>query len=103
MVHLLKAISAGVQKDMEVLEWDIKNPYNTIEMAKRAVTQVSGDLLRQLLDSWNRLNARGYRNLKDFIQHIQQLRDTLQQHGHNIENNTAILNVLTAIKSVNLA
>ena len=57
MVHLLKAISAGVQKDMEVLGWDIKNPYNTIEMAKRAVTQVSGDSLRQLLDSWNRLNA----------------------------------------------
>ena len=103
MVHLLKAISAGVQKDMEVLGWDIKNPYNTIEMAKRAVTQVSGDSLRQLLDSWNRLNARGYRNLKDFIQHVQQLRDTLQQHGHNIEDNTAILNVLTAIESVDPA
>src|SRR5437764_2185301 len=103
MVHLLKAISAGVQKDMEVLGWDIKNPYNTIEMAKRAVTQVSGDSLRQLLDSWNRLNARGYRNLKDFIQHVQQLRDTLKQHGHNIEDNTAILNVLTAIESVDPA
>ena len=37
MVYLLKAISADVQKDMEVLGWDIKNPYNTIEMAKRTV------------------------------------------------------------------
>ena len=61
MVHLLKAISAGVQKDMEVLGWDIKNPYNTIKTAKKAITQVLSDSLRQLLDSWNRLNAQGYR------------------------------------------
>jgi hypothetical protein len=53
-----------------------------------------------LLDSWNRLNAKGYRNLKDFIQHVQQLRDTLQNHGRRIEDNTAILNVLSAIESV---
>src|SRR5436305_6299468 len=55
MVHLLKALSLGVQKDMEILGWDIKNPYNTIEIARKAVTKVSGDSLRQLLDSWNRL------------------------------------------------
>ncbi len=85
---------------MEVLGWDINSPYNTIETARKAVTQVSGDSLRQLLDSWNRLNAKGYRNLKDFIQHVQQLRDTLQNHGHSIEDNTAILNVLSAIESV---
>jgi hypothetical protein len=97
MVHLLKAIS-GVQKDMEVLGWDIKSPYNMIETARKAVTQVSGDSLRQLLDSWDRLNAKVYRNLKDFIQHVQQLRDTLQNHGHKIEDNTAILNVLSAIE-----
>jgi hypothetical protein len=46
MVHLLKAISSGVQKDMEVLGWDIKSPNNTIETARKVVTQVSGDSLR---------------------------------------------------------
>src|SRR5437762_11768796 len=31
MVHLLKAISTGVQRDMELLAWDIKSPFDTIE------------------------------------------------------------------------
>ena len=100
MVHLLKALSLGVQKDMEILGWDIKNPYNTIEIARKAVTKVSGDSLRQLLDSWNRLNAKRHQNLKEFIQHVQQLRETLQNHGHKIEDNTAILNTLSAIEFV---
>src|SRR2546423_12664064 len=85
---------------MEVLGWDIKNPYNTVQMTKKAVTKVSNDSLRQLLDTWNKLNAKRYRNLKEFIQHAQQLRDTLQQHGHNIEDNTAILTILSAIEYV---
>ena len=67
MVHLLKAINSEVQRDMEVLGWDIKNPYNTVQIAQKAVTKISSDSLRQLLDTWNRLNAKRYRNLKEFI------------------------------------
>ena len=67
MVHLLKAINSEVQRDMKVLGWDIKNPYNTVQMAKKAVTKVSSDSLRQLLNTWNTLNAKRYRNLKEFI------------------------------------
>jgi len=100
MVHLLKAINSEVQRDMEVLGWDIKNPYNTVQIAQKAVTKISSDSLRQLLDTWNKLNAKRYRNLKEFIQQAQQLRDTLKQHGHNIEDNTAILTVLSAIEYV---
>src|SRR6266516_6871350 len=100
MVHLLKAISSDVQKDMKVLGWDIKNPHNTVEIARKAVTKVSSDSLRQLLDSWNRLNAKRYQNLKEFILHTQQLRETLENNGHKIEDNTAILTVLTAIEYV---
>jgi len=100
MVHLLKAINSEVQRDMEVLGWDIKNPYNTVQMAQKAVTKISSDFLRQLLDSWNKLNAKRYRNLKEFIQQTQQLRDTLQQHGYKIEDNVAILTVLSAIEYV---
>jgi hypothetical protein len=100
MIHLLKAISSDVQKDMEVLGWDFRNPHNTVEIARKAVTKVSSDSLRQLVDSWNHLNAKRYRNLKEFIQHAQQLRDTLQQHGHKIEDSMAILTVLSAIEYV---
>jgi hypothetical protein len=60
MVHLLKAIVSDVQKDMKVLGWDIKNPHKTVETARKAVTKVLSDSLRQLLDSWNRLNAKRY-------------------------------------------
>ena len=70
IVYLLKAINSEVQKDMEVLGWDIKNPYYTVQMAQKAVSKVSSDSLRQLLDIWNKLNAKRYRNLKEFIQHI---------------------------------
>ena len=52
---------------MKVLDWDIKNPYNTIQMAKKAVTKISNNSLRQLLDTWNKLNTKRYRNLKEFI------------------------------------
>jgi hypothetical protein len=31
MIHLLKALSSGVQKDMEVLGWDIKNRLTLLE------------------------------------------------------------------------
>jgi hypothetical protein len=100
MVHLLKAINSEVQKDMETLGWDFRDPYNTIQMAQKAVTKVSSDSLRQLIDTWNKLNAKRYRNLKEFIQQTQQLRDTLHQHGYNIEDNVAILTVLSAIEYV---
>jgi len=100
MVHLLKALSSGVKKDMQILGWDNKNPYKTIEIAQKAITKTSGDSLRQLLESWNRLNAKKYQNLKEFIQHAQQLRETLQNHGYKIEDNMAILNTLSAIEFV---
>jgi hypothetical protein len=70
MIHLLKALSSGVQKYMEVLGWDTKSPYNTIETASKAIMKVSSDSLRQLLDSWNRLNAKHDQNIKEFIQRI---------------------------------
>ncbi len=100
MVHLLKAINSEVQKDMETLGWDFRDPYNTIQMAQKAVTKVSSDSLRQLIDTWNKLNAKRYRNLKEFIQHAQQLRDTLKHHGYIVEDNMAIMTVLSAIEFV---
>ena len=73
MVHLLRAISQGVQKDIEILGWDKRDPFNTVQTAKRAVSRISSDSIRQLLDAWNHLNAKRFQNLKEFIQHIQAL------------------------------
>ena len=69
-------------------------------MAQKAVTKVSSDSLRQLIDTWNKLNAKRYRNLKEFIQHAQQLRDILKHHGYIVEDNMAIMTVLSAIEFV---
>jgi hypothetical protein len=41
----MEALSSRVQNDMEVLGWDIKSPYNTVETAQKAVTKVLSDSL----------------------------------------------------------